>query len=220
MRFRGGAARKRLSGLSEPVVIDLRDRPPAVAQEHVQPPPVTVTELVPGPRIQRTEAEAQSYFREGAGEVRPRHHPVRNPWTWTQLAEALDRGCGPGDYAELRSIRPAVHPSPWLRIRVGLWALVLVVASVLMLSVSVRELQSIAVLVAMASLFLLFCDATATTVPASRNCGLDHREVMWALAAIDLDEVRRHRDVHGLPSLLAWRLAGLPERFAPVTSAS
>ncbi|MCP3912843.1 MAG: hypothetical protein GY713_18050 [Actinomycetia bacterium] len=220
MRFRGEAARKRLIGLSQPIVIDLRDRLPAAAHKDVQHPPVTVTELVPGPRVERTETEAEAHVRDGAGEVRHRHHPARNPWTWTQLAEALDRGCGPGDYAELRSIRPAERPSPWLRIRVGLWVFVLAVASVAMLSLSVRELQSVAVIVAMTSLFLLFSDATATTVPASRDRGLDHREIMWALAAIDLDEVRRHRDVHGLPPSLAWRLAGLPERFAPVTSAS
>jgi len=176
-----------------------------------------VTDLFPGPRFQRTEAEAEAFVRGSDVPLRPRDLPGRRPWTWVELAEALDRGCRPREYAELRSLRPAVRPSGWLRARVALWAVVLCGASVLMFTMSVRELQSVAVLVGLAALTLLFCDATAVTVPVSRARALAHPEVMWALADIDLTEARRHRDVFGLPSALSWRLAGLPERFAPAS---
>lgn len=218
MGIRRRTARKRVdSQPADAVVIDLRDRIRSVLDPETVHQPTAVVDLVPGPRVDRTEAEAEVRVRESGERLRIRHQPGHSPWSWVDLAEALDRGCCPNDYAELRSLRPAVRPPVWVRVRVAVWAVVLAVASVFMLTLSVRELQSIAVLVALIALTLLFCHVPAVTLPVSRGRALDHHEVMWALAEIDLTAAHRHRDVHGLPPSLSWRLAGLPERFAPAS---
>ncbi|MCP5025602.1 MAG: hypothetical protein GY929_04880 [Actinomycetia bacterium] len=221
MGIRRGTARTETDGQGvDAVVIDLRDRARPGPEGEPEDHPAAVTELVPGPRIVRSAAEAEVYVRQSGERLRPRDLPGRSPWSWVELAEALDRACPPADYAELRSLRPAVRPPVWLRVRVAVWAVVLAGASFLMLTLSTRELQSVAVLVALTALTLLFCHTPAITVPVSRGQALGHHEVMWALADIDLTEARRHRDIYGLPPSLSWSLAGLPERFAPASRTS